>query len=275
MKNKKWKKIIVIESIILITIASLFPICIGRNSDLIKHTTNISSSNEGALTLVTCSIFTFAGFKTVTKEVPLEKWKEINKHLCKIQDNYNDKSLYTHIQEKAILLTSKLYDLDLLPNKLDLIRIFEFTQVKSIYFAYLSHILRNSQMDSHQNSENSTINYFNFIYGEGRNGECYDLKGAIVVGSIWQLILLRILFPNFFQVLTNCLLKRPRVFVGYGHFNMENGGNVKTIGLSGIKNLSCKDCSLVVTLQGFIGLIVCSVEESYIFGFSLASGLYI
>jgi hypothetical protein len=268
---KIWKNLIVIASILILINVTLFPICVGNKTELINQIKYKSISEDKTSTKVAIYTFTSNGIKTVKKEIPMEKWKEFTNHISNIDEEYKDK--YVNIREKINLFTNKLNEFNFLSNNIDLIRILDLYQDNSIRNQYFSNILKNSQINDYTN-EGSRINFFNLIYGEGRNGICIDLKNTITIGSLRQLVLLRLLFMESFNGLFILLTKRPRAMIGYGIFEMIEGGEVNTYGLNGIKNINCEDCSIFVTLQFFIGFIICSFEESYICGFSITSGLY-
>jgi len=269
MKNWKKRKIGAICCIFFFVIITFFPLSMG-NKILKMATTEDLSPLDNSTIKVTCYTSTYDGLHQVEKEVNLEQWDKLRILATEFHDSNINNFFLLERQEKFNKLFSKLDEINLITNTIVKEEIIKSIFSNFQYSKIFSNILKNIHLIY---PNNTTSNYLNFIFGLGKDGTCTDLKSAITGGSLSQLILLRILFYNFFNVMFNIISRHPRAFVGFGFVEFCNGGNITTIGLKGNQEVSGED-NVIITLQGFIGIIICSCEESFIFGFSLASGLY-
>ena len=138
-----------------------------------------------------------------------------------------------------------------------------------------SFVTKSPNLDNITYNVSAERNYMNFIYGEGYEVETIDLKMVIITQSIWDLVLLRLLFWEAFSILITKLMERPRFIIGYGYWDAFNGGNITTIGVNGVQKWTANERDDVgVWLMVFIGIIVPSKspdEKGFICGFSLMS----
>lgn len=230
-------------------------------------------SNDSDFVEVMCQLWTFGGIRQVVKEIPKYRLEKITALANEAYNSLGEKLSIIDMRQKFIALADELKHAKLLPQRIDVDDVANLIMSKVLISQQFLAILNNLQIKNTIDNDSPNDNYFSFVFGTGN----MTMSIRLITGGVCDYLFA--IYANFglefFYKLTMFCMFRPKAWIGFGFWQANEGGNITTVGLKGIKRWSADEQGIGVVLLGFLGLVVTPRynldNTGFIIGFSFGS----
>lgn len=238
-----------------------------------KSVCNGSNFDEDDVVEVTCQVCMLRVAKQIIKAIPKARLEKITALAKEVAfDSFSNKLSINDMRQRVTSLAVELQDVELLPQGMDINDIVDMVMRKVLLLQRFSTDSSNLRMKNSVIPDGVKNNSLCLVFGEGKETASIRVITALLVDYLFAI------YATFgwelFYKLTMYLMFRPKIIVGFGWWKAMDGGNITTIGLRGKQQWTADEKGNVgVALNGFIGIIVTSLEETgFILGFSIRAG---
>jgi len=221
---------------------------------------------------VVCQIFVGGEIERVVGEMTRERFVGITALARELSADFREKPLHPSVRQKITALLGELKDAGLLPRTKEVGKVADMLVNR---WASSQRFLRvvNNLYSNDKTDDDLKANYFNFIFGVGKHTYTVKLLTEMVIDYVFAFY---VYFQwKFLYKIVDFLMHRPKMAIGWGLWEANEGGNVTTVGLRGIQHWGpTASYDIGVAFIGFVGLAVTSQkinDTGFIIGFSLHS----